>query len=119
MAKRRLSKATLQEDLNAYAALQAIPDYAPLNAEFSLANVTASHDTMQESRTSEVQQKAAANAARDKTATDEWAFHNKILGAKKQIAAQYGEDSDEIQSLGLKKKSEYKSPSRKTTPPTP
>ncbi len=33
-------------------------------------------------------------------------FHELVLGAKRQVIAQYGDDSDEITSLGMKKKSE-------------
>ncbi len=50
-------------------------------------------------------------AARDTANAAEWAFHNAMLGAKDQIIAQYGDDSNEVQSLGLKKKSEYKASS--------
>jgi len=42
------------------------------------------------------------------------ALHNAILGAKTQVLAQYGADSDAIQSLGLKKKSERKRPTGRT-----
>ena len=38
----------------------------------------------------------------------EWAFHNLILGAKEQVIAQYGKDSTQVQELGLKRKSDYK-----------
>jgi phage-related protein len=37
----------------------------------------------------------------------QWAFHNMILGGKKQVVAQYGDDSDQAQAVGLTKKSEY------------
>ena len=36
-----------------------------------------------------------------------------LLGAKDQVIAQYGSDSDQVQSLWLKKKSEYKAPKHK------
>ncbi len=36
----------------------------------------------------------------------EWAFHNAVLGVKDQVKAQYGKDSDELQSVGLTKESE-------------
>jgi hypothetical protein len=36
-----------------------------------------------------------------------------MLGAKDQVVAQYGDDSDAVQSLGLTKKSERKSPVRR------
>jgi hypothetical protein len=41
-------------------------------------------------------------------------------GAKDQVAAQFGKDSNEYQSLGLKKKSEYaKATGRKAKTPAP
>jgi hypothetical protein len=41
-----------------------------------------------------------------------------MLGAKNQVKAQFGDSSNEIQSLGLKKKSEYKSGGKKKPPTT-
>jgi len=39
-----------------------------------------------------------------------------ILGVKAQVKAQYGEDSDEYASLGMKKKSEDKRGGRRASP---
>jgi hypothetical protein len=36
-----------------------------------------------------------------------------MLGVKTQVVAQYGDNSDQVQALGLKKKSERKKPARK------
>jgi hypothetical protein len=36
-----------------------------------------------------------------------------MLGVKEQVVTQYGDDSDALQSLGLTKKSERKSPARR------
>ncbi len=113
---RRLTNKVLQEDLEAYAALQAIANYTPSNDQYKLANVTASHQAMQEKQTLEVQKQAEADAARDDAAGSEWDFHEMILGAKAQIKAQFGPDSNEYQSLGLKKKSEYRTGRRKSAP---
>ena len=52
-------------------------------------------------------------AARDKLAATEQRFHKQILDVKTQVRAQYGEDSNELAALGLKKKSEKKSPTRR------
>lgn len=110
MAKKpnRLSKKVLQEDLDAYAALKAITDYAPSNPEYSMANTTAAHAKMTASQTDETQKEAALDSARDIATDDERAFHNMILGDKIQVKAQFGENSNEYQSLGMKKKEEYK-----------
>jgi hypothetical protein len=50
--------------------------------------------------------------SQDAAVAKEWAFHNLVLGAHKQVVAQFGDDSDEVQAIGLEKKSEYKAPGR-------
>jgi hypothetical protein len=45
---------------------------------------------------------------RDTSVNKEWAFHSLVVGAKEQVIAQYGKDSTQVQELGLKRKSEYK-----------
>jgi hypothetical protein len=106
MAKRRLDKRVLQEDREAYAALKNLTDYKPANTAFSIANIDTSHDTMNTKQTVAVQKKAESDGANDDAADAEREFHNDMLGAKNQVKAQYGEDSNEYQSLGMKKKSE-------------
>ena len=56
--------------------------------------------------------------ATDATVAAQWAFHDIILDVKNQAKAQFGADSDEVAALGLKKKSERKSPSRSSKPAT-
>jgi len=114
---KRLRPAILQEDIDAYAALRAIDGYNPSNPDFALAKVTESKTVKETKQTEEVQKQAAADAARDGAVSSEWDFHDMILGVKNQVKAQYGEDSDEYASLGLKKKSEYRTGRR--TPSTP
>jgi hypothetical protein len=46
---------------------------------------------------------------RDNKVAAEWAFHNKTLGGKVQVKAQFGPNSNQLQSLKLKKQTEYKS----------
>ncbi len=43
-------------------------------------------------------------------------FHDYMLGAKDQVKAQFGSSSNELQGLGIKKKSEYDKPTKKPTP---
>ena len=115
--KKRLTRKVLQEDLDAFAALKAIGDYKPSNSAYTLANITTSHSTMNDSQTDEVQKQGALDAAKDIATDDEQSFHDGILGAKTQVKAQYGENSNEFQSLGMKKKEEYKV-GRRTAKPT-
>lgn len=121
MKKRnRLSKKIIQQDREAYAALKGITNYNPSNPAFELTEVAGSEQEMNTKQTEEIQKQAIADAARDASADSEWDFHDMILGAKTQVKAQFGVDSDEYASMGMKKKSEYKIGRRKeSTTPAP
>ncbi|MCD9185534.1 MAG: hypothetical protein LUM44_03820 [Pyrinomonadaceae bacterium] len=116
---KRLRPAILQEDLDAFAALQAIEGYNPSNPAYTVEKGRAIFERIREDQTSEVQKDAAAEAQRDKAVNSEHDGHDFIQGMKNQVKAQYGEDSDEYASLGMKKKSEYRTGRRTpSTPPT-
>ena len=102
---RPLTPKQLQDDLDAFAALKNIVGYKPSNPDYEISN----GNTAKEART--------AAASRDDEVAAQWAFHDYVLGTKDQVKAQFGPNSNEIQALGLKKKSEYKSPSRRNTTP--
>jgi hypothetical protein len=102
-----MTPAQLQADKDAFDALQAIPNYAPANPAYTVNAITAKRQAMHDKQAAETQANAAAAAARDDSTSGEWDFHDAVLGAKDQVAAQFGKDSNEYQSLGLKKKSEY------------
>lgn len=118
MSKRRLPPKVRQKARDAYAAMQKLPDYDPSNPIYSQANADALMAKLTKDQTTEVQADAAAAAARDNATDTEWEFHDFMLNVNVQTGAQYGKDSNEIQSLGLKKKSEYKK-KRSKKPPTP
>ncbi len=111
-----ISPSKLSADEDAFAALQTIAGYNPNNPAYTLANVTTAHATLLAKQQAAVQAEAAAATARDEAVAEEWRFHNTILAVKDQIRAQFGKDSSEVQALGLKRKSEYKTARRK--PPT-
>ena len=110
----RLRPALLQADRQAHAALQNVAGYAPANAAFSLVNLQNLREQMDAEQASEAEKQAAAMTARDVATAAEWAYHNALLGAKEQVIAQFGKDSAQVQALGLKRKSEYKKPTKKT-----
>jgi hypothetical protein len=109
---KRLKPAQIEADRASFAALQAIGNYAPVNAAYSLAAVTKAQADLASAQTAEAQAEAAWAAARDNAVAREWDFHNLILGVKDQGIAQFGHNSNEVQSLGLKKSSERKAPTR-------
>jgi hypothetical protein len=110
---RRIRPSQLQEDRDAFAALKAVEGYKPANTDFTVAKIQALQGTMVEQRDIEAQQQAELDAARDDSTAAEWAFHNAMRGAKDQVIAQYGDNSNQVQALGLKKKSDYKAPKAK------
>ena len=113
---RRLRPSDLQADLDTFAALEGISDYAPSNKDYTVAKIQALKDAMDEADQKETQADAAAKAARDDATAAEWDFHNGIIAAKQQVTAQYGADSNEVQSVGLTKKSERAKPTRTPAP---
>ena len=110
---KRLPPGKITADENGFAALETIAGYTPINPNYSLEAVRAAHAELQNLRAAEAQAMAAAAAARSSAVAKEWEFHNLMLGVKEQVIAQFGKDSDEVQALGLKRKSEYKPPVRK------
>ncbi len=110
---RRIRPDILTQDRQALAALQAMSDYTPVNPAYTAAAAAEKLEAMEAARAAEAQAQAALDAARDNAATAEWEFHNTILGIKDQVIAQYGKDSNQVQALGLKKKSERKPRTRR------
>jgi len=110
---RRMTPAMLKADLDAFTALQAITNYSPANATYTIPEIATAKLNMENAQAAEVRASAAYDAARDAAVARQWDFHNAMMGAKAQVGAQFGPDSDEIQSLGLKKKSEYAKPTRR------
>ena len=111
---KRLPPVKIAGDRNGFAALQTIKGYAPINSTYSFAAVKAAHDALESLLSAKAQAQAQAQAARDRLVAKEWEFHNLMLGVKDQVIAQFGKDSGEVQALGLKRKSEYKLPKRRS-----
>ena len=109
----RVRPDVLEADLEAYVALQAIPNYKPANSAYSMDLVDANHASLVASQKTTKHAEGALATARDEETASEWKFHNMMLAVKEQVIAQFGSDSNEAQLLGLKKKSEYARPSRK------
>lgn len=115
MAKQtnRLRPAQISDDEDGLAALEGMAGYAPANQAYTVAAITAARAALQRAQTAEAQAEAALAGARDNSVAAEWEFHNLILGAKDQVIAQFGRNSNEVQALKLKKASERKAPQRK------
>jgi hypothetical protein len=116
---KRLSPSVMQGDISSFSALQSITNYNPANQAFNITALNAARSALLAAQQAEVQAAAAAAAARDDANAKEWAFHNLMIGAKDQVVAQFGRDSNEAQTVGRKKPSEFKTRARKAKPPQP
>jgi altronate dehydratase len=116
---RRLSTAVVSEDRRAFDALQGITTYAPANPAYKTEAIKGVRDRMDDALREATQAEAAAAAKRAAANDAVWDFHNAMLGANTQVEAQFGNDSDEYAALGNKKKSEYKTPTRRRQSPQP
>ena len=110
-----LSPGKLQADETAFIALQQMATYAPANQTYTVQAVQALADAMMAAHAAEKVAADLLDAKRDASAAAEQAFHDAMLSVKDQVIAQYGKNSDEVASLGLKKRVEYKRPARKQT----
>lgn len=116
---KRLAPAILLEDIATLDALDAIEDWSPSNPQYSKENARAVRAAMVAKQSKETQDAARAKASRDDSVLAEWDTHDFTLGVKQQGVAQFGENSNQVQSLGLKKKSEYKKRTTNTEPKEP
>ena len=109
----RVASQVIDDDIQAFQALATMTGYDPRDANASIEAVTATFNELQVGEAALVHAQIALDTARDKLAATEQRFHKQILDVKTQVRAQYGEDSNELAALGLKKKSEKKSPTRR------
>lgn len=111
MAKRKATRVTqkvLQQDVQIAEAVLQLDGYQSANPEFTADRLREALKTMNEALAAEETALLAAAKAREVSIESENAFHELVLGAKRQAVALFGDDSDEITKLGLKKKSERK-----------
>lgn len=114
---KRLRATIVAADLAAVTALRDIADYRPHNPNYATDVVTAQAQTLQQAREHEARMERALAAARSASQQAEWALHESMLGVKTEVIAQFGPNSEQVKALGLKKRSEYKRPSRRTASP--
>ena len=110
---RRLDPAVLDLDRTALLSLLDMHDYAPLNPAYNHAALRSLDATLAQAQQEELRARNALAAARDAALVAANALHDAVLGAKAQVIAQYGSDSQAVQALGLKRKSERKRPTRR------
>lgn len=103
----------IDDDRAVLRALQDIMGYAPHNPAHAVASLIQSEDALQQAEIETERARLAYDAARERLVVASWSFHDDIGGAKTEIKAQFGADSQLMHAIGLKKKSERKRPTRR------
>ncbi|MDZ8239601.1 MAG: hypothetical protein RMZ69_21035 [Nostoc sp. ChiQUE01a] len=110
---RRLRPQLISEDVSSWYGLQTVSTYETNRADASGAKLQQAYQAMLAQQQAETEKQTLYRAAADAARLAEWEFHNAVLAMKEVVRGQYGLNSDQAQAVGLKKKSEYKRPSRK------
>ena len=112
-----MNPAMQQDDNDAVTAILAMTDYTSMKPEFDKTIVyqkaadgteTGVRTALAAAEADHVLKQNALNDARDKMVALQWQQHEWVLGARDQVAAKFGKNSDQYAATGLKKKSEYK-----------
>jgi hypothetical protein len=109
---RRLNRDILASDQLALDAIRDLPGYQAFNPEFTLERLNELDASYRDAQQEERRTANAQAAARETLVIIARQRHDALFGAKRQVIAQYGPDSNAVQSLGLKKKSERRTPRR-------
>lgn len=112
---KRLSPNQLAKEKGYFANLKNIQDYDPRKEEYKVNKIQPVVDRLDTSLAREAQLIEELASVRDSIAADCTSLVEKNDGSALQVAAQYGEDSMEYQSLGRTRKSERRSGGRRST----
>ncbi|NOS91000.1 MAG: hypothetical protein HOP30_03700 [Cyclobacteriaceae bacterium] len=114
---RRLSKSITEKNVVACSNIATITNYTPVKEESSKEMLKLHLDQMLDAKRMEADAEVKWKAQRASAIEAEWQLHTTMQACKAYVVSQFGPDSNEAESIGLKKKSEYKKPKRKKTPP--
>jgi hypothetical protein len=116
MASRSATRPHLKLLLQDRVTLQAIKDladYTPANAALNTAMLTDAETALNAAEKRVTSLAGALAQARGELDIAAWAFHERIIAAKAQVIAQYGNDSPVVQAIGLKRRSARRRPVRR------
>jgi hypothetical protein len=107
------NSSAIADDRAVLRALQDIPDYAPHNHAHATASLIEREGTLQQAELETERTRLAYEAARERQIVAAWDFHDDVTGAKTEVVAQFGANSQIVHAIGFKKKSERKRPVRR------
>jgi hypothetical protein len=110
--KKWISKQTIQQDVESFNGLSAVPTYSTTRAEATPEALQTAYQKMITYQRRETEHSAVYRASSDAARQAETDFHDAVIAMKEAIRGQFGSDSDAAQAVGLKKKSDRKPPTR-------
>lgn len=110
---RRLQSRTLRQDIDSMHGFGTIPDFVIGRTDATPTALQEAYVAMQERQQKETEMLKLQKAASDAARLAEWEFHSRVLAMKEAVRGHFGPDSDEVQAVGYKKKSEHKRPRRR------
>lgn len=112
---RRLTPAVINQDVDSHNGFKTIDGYSTKRSNATPEAIQQAYQFMLAQQQIETERLALYRAASDAARLAEWEFHNAVLAMKEVVKGQFGSDSNEAQSVGLKKKSDRKRPTRQKT----
>ena len=110
---RRLRGDDLDDDEKTLIGIQNLQGYAPHDGVCSKDNLARLAEQKRAAQQEEIRVTQAMERARIAAIAAEWTMHNALLKAKHEVRAQFGDESDVLPTVGLKRKSERKRPVRR------
>ena len=89
-----------------------LPEFQTLTGANSLAVAQQYEASLTQAELSSARTRKASGDARAVEIDTGWALHDFMLGLKAQVVAQFGPDSEMVEMICLKRKSNYKRPAR-------
>ncbi|HMQ32364.1 MAG TPA: hypothetical protein PKD53_16650 [Chloroflexaceae bacterium] len=111
-----VAPAVLRADRATLRALQLIPDYAPPNPNHSAVALNALEAALTEAERNVYRAKVAYEEALARLSRAGRVFHDRIVISRIAVKVQYGPDSLEVRTVGLKRASDRKRPVRREKP---
>jgi hypothetical protein len=102
----------INQDVDSYNGSKTIEEYRTQRPNATPEALQITYQAMLVQQQIETEKLALYRAAADAARLAEWEFHNAVLAMKEVVKGQFGSDSNEAQSVGLKKKSDRKRPTR-------
>jgi hypothetical protein len=111
---KRLRDGAIEQDIIALRSAKGIIGYSPSRPEADLEVLSEMERKLNHLYELEIQAKAKHRALLDEVQAVEWKFHEGVQAMKNSVLAQYGNNSNQAESVGYKKREDYKRPKRKS-----